>query len=227
MARYAVTIIGLYNYNEDVFENLQVPQGVNKSDVIDTILETCGDFPLVYPNYDFMKMIISVWSRNHSTEWEKLQETITIEYDPISNYDRHETTSRNIAGSQSGESEREVNSSSSGTSKNDSSSSTKGTSTTKNPAFESGSMVPVVSGEETGLTTNAFDGSSSDTSKGTETGKTSLNSEQTDTFTSHVSGNIGVVSSQQMIEAQRSVVKFNMADYIAESFMQKFCIMIY
>ena len=40
-------------------------------------------------------------------------------------------------------------------------------------------------------------------------------------------GNIGVTTTQQMIEEQRGVVKFNMADYIIESFKQRFCLLIY
>lgn len=40
-------------------------------------------------------------------------------------------------------------------------------------------------------------------------------------------GNIGVTTTQQMIEAQREVVKFNMYDYIARAFVEYFCIMVY
>lgn len=40
-------------------------------------------------------------------------------------------------------------------------------------------------------------------------------------------GNIGVTTTQQMIEQERSAVKFNMYDYIVESFKQRFCILVY
>lgn len=40
-------------------------------------------------------------------------------------------------------------------------------------------------------------------------------------------GNIGVMSTQQMIEMQREVVKFNIYDYICESFQRRFCLLIY
>lgn len=40
-------------------------------------------------------------------------------------------------------------------------------------------------------------------------------------------GNIGVVTSQAMIESQRSLVMFNLYDTIMQEFKERFCIMIY
>lgn len=40
-------------------------------------------------------------------------------------------------------------------------------------------------------------------------------------------GNIGVTTTQQMIEEERKVVKFDIYDYIAECFKAEFCLMIY
>lgn len=40
-------------------------------------------------------------------------------------------------------------------------------------------------------------------------------------------GNIGVTTTQQMIEAERQLVKFNIYDYIIDSFKQRFCQLLY
>lgn len=40
-------------------------------------------------------------------------------------------------------------------------------------------------------------------------------------------GNIGVTTSQQMIEEERRVSEFNMYDYIIQDFKQRFCIRVY
>ena len=40
-------------------------------------------------------------------------------------------------------------------------------------------------------------------------------------------GNIGLVMSQEMVEAERQVVQFNLYDYICEEFRREFCISIY
>lgn len=40
-------------------------------------------------------------------------------------------------------------------------------------------------------------------------------------------GNIGVTTTQQMIESERQIIDFCTIDYIAESFKKEFCIMVY
>lgn len=40
-------------------------------------------------------------------------------------------------------------------------------------------------------------------------------------------GNIGVTMTQQMIEAEREVDKFNIYDFIVDSFKRRFCILVY
>ncbi len=40
-------------------------------------------------------------------------------------------------------------------------------------------------------------------------------------------GNIGVTTTQQMIEAERQLVKFNIYDLIIDSFKQRFCLLLY
>ena len=51
----------------------------------------------------------------------------------------------------------------------------------------------------------------------------------TDSFThsNHTHGNIGVTTSQQMIEAQRSVVRYSLIDEIAADYRDAFCLSIY
>lgn len=43
----------------------------------------------------------------------------------------------------------------------------------------------------------------------------------------HTYGNIGVTTSQQMIEEERRVVQFNIYDYIIQSFQRRFCLLVY
>lgn len=45
--------------------------------------------------------------------------------------------------------------------------------------------------------------------------------------TGRTHGNIGVTTSQQMIEAERRVSEFNIIDYIIQSFKRRFCILVY
>ena len=179
MSRIKVTIVGLYNFDESIFDDFTVPEGISKANLIVNILEKAGDFSLLYPDWDFMKMMVRVWSSNELPIWEKLYETTNLVYNPIENYDRYDTIERN------------------------SESSGRGTSV----------------GSSTAFNTDDFKA----------TGKTESDSsgEGTETVESHMHGNIGVTSSQELIEQQREVVNFNVYDYITRSFIERFCIELY
>ena len=47
------------------------------------------------------------------------------------------------------------------------------------------------------------------------------------TYTQKRTGNIGVTTTQQMLEQERAIAEFNMVEYITESFKKRFCLMIY
>lgn len=59
----------------------------------------------------------------------------------------------------------------------------------------------------------------------TDNNDTSENNEGTTTRIE--TGNIGVTTTQQMIEAERELVKFNIYDFIIDSFKARFCILVY
>lgn len=82
-------------------------------------------------------------------------------------------------------------------------------------------------------TTTTGSSSGSEVSSGTNTGTVTTAGSDTESGTISTEleeleqGNIGVTTSQQMIEAEREIVKFNIYDYIIESFKCRFCILVY
>lgn len=64
-----------------------------------------------------------------------------------------------------------------------------------------------------------------DTSKSISSGSNTSNG--SGTFRSRVHGNIGVVSSQDMVVKQRDVVQFCMTEYIINDFISRFCVGVY
>lgn len=45
--------------------------------------------------------------------------------------------------------------------------------------------------------------------------------------TAYMYGNIGVTTTQQMIEAEREVVQFSVIEFIADDFKNEFCLSVY
>lgn len=207
MAFASLSIYGLYTYNAEIFDNLVLPAGLDKDILVSDILTECSDFTLLYPNYDFMKMLIGVWSQKELLIWTRLHESETIEYNPIENYDRHESISRSVTSEATGESTANSKASSTGS----------GTSKAGRTAYDSGSMRDVSQSDS--MNSDATLGESSETSKNNASG--------VETVVNHTHGNIGVTTAQQMIEGYREVSKFCVYDYIVQSFKDRFCVQVY
>lgn len=203
----SLTILGLYEWNENIFENLVLPEGLDSALVIPEIVTQCSDFCLLYPDYDFMKMLIGVWSRKEVRIWEDLLRSETFEYNPIENYDRYEEIERTVEGEST--SSAESSRTSSGTASN----TTTGAQTSYNE----------LTFADTGRTINT--GTTSGSDSGEDSAESSSNG--TENVSAHMHGNIGVTTAQQMIQGFREVSDFCTIDFIVQSFKDRFCIQVY
>lgn len=203
----SLSIYGLWAYSDTIFDNLNVPQGMDKNALITQILTDCSDFALIYPNFDFMKMLIGVWSTKEQKIWENLYKSENIEYNPIENYDRNESITRVI------------NSSAEGTSKGNAinTSGDKGETITGQTAYDS----------DTFKDTNRVKANSNSSSQSTNNETAENKARGTETVINHTHGNIGVTTAQQMIEGFREVSKFCTYDYIVQSFKDRFCVQVF
>ncbi len=201
-----LTLIGLYNYDSTLFDEMVLPDGLDADLVRDTILQRSGEFELLYPALDYMKMMIGFWSKKHARTFEKWFDALNIKYDPLYNFDRHEEYADVKGGNTS--------------------SSTKGSTTppqttTTNTdtvaAYDASTYQPKEQRTDT-LTVNAA-GSDSTDSNG------SYN--EVIKHEARLYGNIGVTTSQQMLQSEIDIARFNLYEQIADLFVQEFCIMIY
>ena len=85
-----LTLIGLYNYDSTLFDNLSLPDGYDKDTFIESLLLEHGEKCVLYSNFDFMRYSIGVWSRKWALELSRIYGALTAEYNPIHNYDRYE-----------------------------------------------------------------------------------------------------------------------------------------
>ena len=85
-----MTVEGLYNYKDTLFNEFNVPDGMDKQIAIDTICMRSRGMEVLYPNLEFFAMRIGMWSRKHQYNWKKLYDTTLLEYNPIEDYDRME-----------------------------------------------------------------------------------------------------------------------------------------
>lgn len=85
--RSTMSVLGLFNYDSTLFDNLQLPQGVERDVAIRDILYQCADLELWIPDWAVLKDAIGVWSTKNAWKWQKMLETMQFEYNPIWNKD--------------------------------------------------------------------------------------------------------------------------------------------
>ena len=85
-----LTLIGLYNHAPELFDMLALPPAYDRDTFIETVLLDHGEKRVVYPEPDFFKYAIGVWSRKWSASLERIALALESEYNPIYNYDRFE-----------------------------------------------------------------------------------------------------------------------------------------
>lgn len=209
-----MTVEGLYNYKDTLFDEFNVPDGMDKQIAIDTICMRSREMEVLYPNLEFFAMRIGMWSRKHQYNWKKLYDTTLLEYNPIENYDRMEDWTDTDAETGTNSRNNDIKNTVSNETTNS------GTVTEQNTAFNAGLADHAKEISDGDYITN---GSGSTTENESGTSKRDLTHKRT----GRAHGNIGVTTSQQMIQSEREVAMFNIYDIIAESFVENFCLMVY
>ena len=207
MSSAKLTLIGcnafFENIGDDLFKGLTLPTGLAKKTLTDNILLEGGEFEVLYSDPWALQNFISVWADREQATFQRWVNALAIEYAPLENYDRHEDWTDTL--------DSDGTSSTTGT--NDTS--TSGTVTTDVSAYDSSSYQPkdkVTSSETIDNDTTERNTSTLD-NEGVHTGR--------------IHGNIGVTTSQQMLESELDLGYWNIYSRITDMFLKEFCIMIY
>ena len=83
--------LGLYRWDESIFDLMQIPSELDKPTLIDNLLAETAELEVLYPNPIVFKNLVGVWSAKQLDIWNRLYATTQYEYNPIENYNRYET----------------------------------------------------------------------------------------------------------------------------------------
>lgn len=208
--RSTLSILGLWQFNNDIFSGLVLPEEMDKDTVINEILSQCAEFELVYPSYEVMEGLIANWSKIELPIWKRVYRDCTIEYNPIWNKDGMivELEDRDLMLDKTG------------------------TGTTKNKTQP---ITNTNTEQTTGYNSGTWENSSRNT---TDLGM--VDSELTDTPDYHdhdhgkiirgkiEQGNIGVTKTTELLSDDLALLpQLNPYQFIVNSFKKKFCLLIY
>ena len=57
-----LSALGLYRWNHNLFDNMVLPEGLEKEEVIHAILEETAELEILYPDPDYLQESIGHWS---------------------------------------------------------------------------------------------------------------------------------------------------------------------
>ena len=187
-----------------------------------------ADLEVVYPDPDTMNIVVRAWSSARLPSWERMEEALNEEYNPIHNYDRSESWTEETEGenSKAGTNDRSTGSTTTGTSSTTGSSSA---TLTQNVAGYNNSTATVPKSADSSSGQDSTSGQDSSTMSGSQEDEWTEDGthQETVTKTGRISGNIGVTTSQQMLESELELRKLDLLNIIKREFISYFCLGVY
>ena len=200
MRRATLTILGLYQWDPTIFDDMQLPAAIDRNTLIGNIVLECAGLEITLPNAEIFKSMLTTWSNSRFDAWSKMVTALQSQYNALHNYDRTETHTDKW----SNDSTKNMVQSSGGSD----------TTTTKTAAFDGDSLATA------GENKTAYGGTANTTNTDKDSG--------TRDYTIKAYGNIGVTTSQQMLESEMQLRgKYDIYSIIVSEFRDKFCILIY
>lgn len=98
MIRDGTTLLDLIRFDNTLFDNIELPNGLEKDMVMTAIQQRCLMCQLIYPEPLTFKFLVENWFKRHKNMFAKMYNTTIIEgYSPIENYYMEQDSRRDIA----------------------------------------------------------------------------------------------------------------------------------
>ena len=208
MSSSRLSLIGLYNYDPTIFDNLTLPTGLTKDILKNNILMRGAEFEVLYPDANFIKFSIGAWSAKWQATFQRWVDALAIEYEPLENYNRIEdwNDSKASTGSRTGFGTGSTSGRTNSTTKHKVSADDAGDALTMKDQDE------LVGADSSSTSTTSQEGTSA-ADLGEHHGR--------------VHGNIGVTTSQQMLISELDLGYWNIYEKITDLFLTEFVIPVY
>lgn len=246
-----ISLLGMNNYNNKLFELFTVPEELDRDVLINNILIKSADYEVVYPDFDMCRLAIGNWCAIWERTMEKWVSSISVDWNPIENYDRYEDyTDTNIGSASKNNTKSETKTANnesienrsdgvvtSGSDTNTSSGSGSNTSTraaSDSASWENDSKTDTSSSGNSSTDTESSSNATGQTETHDSIAETTGGSEketssnnETMTHTAHIHGNIGVTTSSSMYLEYNDAAVWNIYENITNLFLKDFVIPVF
>lgn len=248
-----LTPLAYANRDDDFFgeDNLVLPAGIDRDILVPLMIAETAELEVLYSDPDTFAWVMHAWSSARASAWGSMLAALTAEYNPIHNYDRHETASGTEGGTETY------------THTGTNTVLRTGTDTMARTGTDTIARTGTDAVADTGDTTEQVEGfnqagwankakttlgttktetrnlSDAETRNLTDQETRNLSDAETrnltdarsrsltDSKTLHAYGNIGVTTSQQMITSELELRKLDVYHIIVREFARRFCLGVY
>ena len=211
-----ITLWGFYQYDKTLFDDIVLPDGIDKDNLVSEIMRNSGDLYPYHQVLEYLKRNINYWFVRRLFDFGRMYEALCTEYSPIENYDRKENISRDYVNSGI-----------------DKASTTLGSTTTSTNIGSNDNENKVSAYNESDYTNRekdiqSYNSTVTNRGSGTDTTQTEYGLKRKEVEDIRVHGNIGVTTSQQMIESEMTLrAKYDIYKIISKEFEREFLVQIY
>ena len=189
----------MHLWDGDLFDEITLPTGMDKTTVVNQIMLDNGLLEVVYPEHNLLKGLIKAHFLARQIDYQRLWDAVSQTYNPLYNLDRKNTLTEKT--------ERSENTTGNTTSN------TNQSTEQKVSAFDSSTYQPA----------EQMTGNTSDNTDAT----TDTQGQDVHTLESHEEGSIGVITPQDMLRREFDIRKdWNIYKFISMDFRDQFMIQL-
>ena len=221
-----LTLITLHNQsNGAIWGDIDdyIPVGVNKEILINEILKEDGEFSLIYPDPEFLRVQIRMFFMKYQQMFTKWINVLNEEYDPLFNVDVR--TDYSEEGSNSEDSASSGLTAGTRSSNGSGSSSGNSGNTHTKAAYDASTLQPAEG--DSGSTSLSTSENASESSSSSNSESMTASQEHSIERNEWKRGNYGTTMSQELLLAEFNARRFNIYNQIADIFAGEFCITVY
>lgn len=211
-----ITLYGWLQYDNTLFDNIRLPDGLKRELLVNEIIKRSGDLFTYYQVPTMLKTNITNWFETQFENFDQITRSLLVKYEPLDNYDRTEIHKTKHTNSGMDKSTTELGSSATNTHTGEQGEEHEVS------AFDTADYSPA------NRNTQSFNDTVTTTNAGSDVAKTEYGHIVETEDELKVFGNIGVTPNSRVLDEEVVLrMKFNVYEIIAKMFESEFLVQIY
>ena len=200
-----VSFLGLYNYDNTIFDDLQVPAGIDKNLVQNTLMMETADLEVLQPDPVIMRQVLGWFSQRRLDAWTRVYTALSSKYQADTDVEVTETRTPDLSYNETRTPDLTTTGQNTGAD----------TTTTKRAGFNAGNLETAEQMETSLGTGNTIHSTGNETTDRTETGS------ETKTTTGRHQ------AAQDLISKELQLAMTDTVEYIVKDIRRNFCLLVY